>query len=42
MPIWGWILIIVGLAVFIPFKVKMTKKFLERQKKREEDNIIDE
>ena len=41
MPIWAWILIgVVLLAVFIPFKAKMTKKFLDSRKRKEEDETI--
>jgi len=32
-----WILIIVALVVLIPIKMKMTKKFLESQKRKKED-----
>lgn len=42
MPIWGWILIAVAVIAFVPFKIKMTKKFLENQKKKEEQDVIDE
>ena len=43
MAIWIWVIIIVvALAVFIPVKIFLTKKFLSAMKKKEDDNIIDE
>ena len=43
MPTWAWVVIaVVALAIFIPFKIKMTKLFLNKRKSRDEENTIDE
>lgn len=42
MPIWGWVLTAVGIIIFIPIKIKLTKKFLEGQKKKDSEEMLDD
>ena len=42
MPWWGWVLIIAGLAVFVPLKTKITKRFLEKWREKREEADLDE
>ena len=42
MPLWGWILIVVGIIVFIPIKIVLTKKFLSSMNKEKKEDMLDE
>ena len=42
MPWWGWVLIAIAVAAFVPLKTMVTKRFLKRMRERREQADLDE
>jgi hypothetical protein len=39
---WIWLIIILGIAAFIPIKIFCTKKFLSKMNKEKKEDMLDE
>jgi len=37
MPWWGWLLIVVAVAIIVPIKLKVLKSILEKRNKKDSD-----